>query len=55
MSDGTLTSGRCCVFGWVVVDHGSVRPCEVHRPEQHRRWVAGEYRPTPWDWFEDAA
>lgn len=30
-------------------------PCPRHRPEQHARWKAGEFLPTPWDWFRDLA
>lgn len=41
----------CRDDGWVYVDLATVRPCEVHRPEQHARWVAGGFLPTPWEWF----
>ncbi|MBW3643108.1 MAG: hypothetical protein KY447_09365 [Actinobacteria bacterium] len=49
---------RCCLLGWVIVRDSEipvVRPCEEHRPAQYARWAAGDYRPTPWEWFEGVA
>lgn len=50
MTPGTVTKARCCIpGGWVVLAWATiplVRPCPVHRPEQHQRWAAGEYQPS---------
>lgn len=40
---------RCCLGGgWVVATWSSVptvRPCPVHRADQHARWAGGEFEP----------
>lgn len=40
-----------CDRGWIEDESGAVTPCPSHLPTQHARWAAGQYRPTPWDWF----
>lgn len=42
-----------CEQGWITVDDRTVRPCPDHRPAQWERWFAGEFLPTPWEWFAE--
>lgn len=57
-ADDTAVDTGCpgrCTLGFAEVEGGDVMPCPQHRAEQHARWAAGAFRPTPWAWFRDLA